>query len=149
WTYEVFGTGRPNTAIFHSRTDDNPFLPADFHGNVRAQYTSTLAAQELEGKFIDPEGTMFKREWFQVVKEAPKNLRRRGGWDLASRPRDDVKARDPDYTAGVLLGKDGNGDHYILDVRRLRGTPQQVQALVQATAEEDGRSVAIWFEQEP
>jgi PBSX family phage terminase large subunit len=61
WTYETFASGQPDTAIFHARTADNPFLPAGFHETVRRQYTATLAAQELEGEFIDAGGALFKR----------------------------------------------------------------------------------------
>src|SRR5207253_1350463 len=70
-------------------------------------------------------------------------------WDLAATPKDEDKARDPDYSAGVLMGRAADGTHYLLDVRRLRGTPQQVQALVLQTAQADGRAVAVAMEQEP
>ena len=149
WTYEVFATGRPDTAIFHARTADNPFLPSGFHDTVRAQYTSVLAAQELEGQFVDSGGTMFKRHWFTLVDSVPELNHKLRAWDLAATATDEKKARDPDYTAGVLLGKAQDGTTYILDVRRIRGTPQQVQALVKRTAESDGREVTVWIEQEP
>ena len=56
WTFETFATGRPDTALFQARTADNPFLPAGFPDTVRRQYTSALAAQELEGQFLDAGG---------------------------------------------------------------------------------------------
>jgi predicted phage terminase large subunit-like protein len=149
WTYEVFATGRPDTAIFRARTAANPFLPENFQATVRAQYTSTLAAQELEGQFLDAAGTMFQRHWFGLVDREPDLVRKVRAWDLAATPKDDKQAGDPDWTAGVLLGKAEDGTHYVLDVRRLRGTPQQVQAMVRATAAQDGREVAIVMEQEP
>jgi hypothetical protein len=71
WTFETFATGRPNTALFRARTSDNPFLPAGFEANVRAQYTSALAAQELEGEFVDLGGALFRRSWFPAVDAAP------------------------------------------------------------------------------
>jgi predicted phage terminase large subunit-like protein len=49
----------------------------------------------------------------------------------------------------VLLGKAADRTLYVLDVRRLRGTPQQVQALVRHTAEADGPGTPIVMEQEP
>ncbi len=58
WTYEVFGTGRADTEIFHARTLDNPFLPADFHDKLTALYggaESGLSRQELGGEFLDDE----------------------------------------------------------------------------------------------
>jgi predicted phage terminase large subunit-like protein len=116
---------------------------------VRRQYTARLAAQELEGQFLDQAGALFQRHWFAVVDRVPPLVRRARAWDLAATPKDEAKAHDPDWTAGVLLGRDAAGAFYVLDVRRLRGTPQQVQALVRRTAEADGRGVPIWMEQEP
>jgi predicted phage terminase large subunit-like protein len=149
WTFETFASGRPDTALFHARTADNPFLPPAFYGNVRQQYGSSLAAQELEGEFLDSAGTMFRREWFPVVEAVPPLTCRVRAWDLAATPKAEHSGKDPDYTVGVLLGKDAGGTHYVLDVRRTRGTPQQVQALVRHTAEADGKAVAIYMEQEP
>src|SRR5262245_44564014 len=45
WTYEVFATGRPDTAMVQARSSDNPFLPEGFVERVRRQYTSAQAAQ--------------------------------------------------------------------------------------------------------
>jgi predicted phage terminase large subunit-like protein len=149
WTFEVFASGRPDTALYHARTADNPFLPAGFHDTVRQQYTSALAAQELEGEFIDMGGALFKRHWFGLVDRAPPLLARVRAWDLAATPADEQRARDPDYTAGVLMGKAADRSLYVLDVRRLRGTPSQVEALVRHTAAADGKGVAIVMEQEP
>ena len=79
----------------------------------------------------------------------PSMVTRVRAWDLAATPEDKRKTHDPDFTAGVLIGKAKDATLYILDVRRVRRSPQQVQELVRQTAEEDGRSVAIWMEQEP
>src|SRR5262249_45823479 len=84
-----------------------------------------------------------------VVDRLPPLVARVRAWDLAATPKDEDKARDPDYTAGVLLGKARDGTHVVLDVRRLRGTPQPVEALVRPAAERDGRGGASWMEQEP
>lgn len=150
WTFETFAMKRTNTAIYHARTSDNPFLPAQFYDTVKGQYTSTLAAQELEGLFIDEGGALFQRRWFAIVDSPPRELIGRiRAWDLAATPKDEAKSRDPDWTAGVLMGKGKDGTHYLLDVRRLRGTPQQVQALVRQTAEMDGRETQIFMEQDP
>ena len=70
-------------------------------------------------------------------------------WDLAATPRDEENGQGPRLYGRGAAGPDDGGTYYVLDVRRLRGTPQQVQALVRQTAEEDGRPVAIWMEQEP
>jgi phage terminase large subunit-like protein len=97
WTAEVFATGRPDTALFRCRTGDNPFLPPGFTETVRRQYTSTMAAQELEGEFIDAGGVLFQRAWFPVADVEPGVfLPAVRAWDLASTPKDEDKARDPD-----------------------------------------------------
>lgn len=146
WTYEVFGTGHTDVELFHATSLDNPFLPLSLIDTVRGQYTSVMAQQEIDGLFIDLSGGLFRRQWFPIVEAAPVNMSRVRYWDLAAT---EAKAgRDPDYTAGILLGvKDGA--FYILDVRRTRSTPGQVEALVRQTAELDGHSVPIWMEQEP
>jgi predicted phage terminase large subunit-like protein len=150
WTFLVFGQGVPDVALFHARSSDNPFYTFDYAGRLRKDYTSALAAQEVEGQFLDLEGALFQRHWFPVVHHAPPFLVAFvRAWDLAATPKDETKASDPDWTCGLLMGKAGNGDNYILDVRRLRGTPQQVQSLVRRTAEEDRAHVAIYMEQEP
>jgi predicted phage terminase large subunit-like protein len=149
WTYETFACGKPNTALFHCRTADNSFLPPGFHETVRQQYTSALAEQELEGLFVDLAGALFRRSWFPITDSVPALANRCRAWDLASTPEDEEKANDPAWSVGVLMGRDKGGMNYILDVRRLRGTPLQVEALVRRTAEADGKSVAIWMEKEP
>jgi phage terminase large subunit-like protein len=49
----------------------------------------------------------------------------------------------------VLLGRAADRTLYVLDVRRLRGSPRQVEALVKHTAGEDPRGTQIVMEQEP
>jgi predicted phage terminase large subunit-like protein len=149
WTYEVFATGRPNTEIIYCKTRDNIFLPADFYENVRSQYTSGQALQELEGAWVDTEGGLFQAKWFGTVKSVPKLVSRVRAWDLAATPKDERRAHDPDYTVGALWGKGEDGTVYVLDIKRLRGSPQAVESAVRTTAEWDGKAIPIWMEQEP
>src|SRR5262249_8524955 len=149
WTYETFATGRLDTAIFYARTADSPFLPPNFAGTLGQQYTSRLALQELEGEFIDSEGGLFKRAWFGTTDAAPKAGSRVRAWDLAGTPKHRNKSHDPDHTAGVLMGKTEDGTVYVLDVKRLRGSPQQVEQAVRQVAELDGKGTPVWMEQEP
>jgi predicted phage terminase large subunit-like protein len=148
WIHEVFNSGRPNTELIRCATHQNPFLPREFAENIRQQYSTHLARQELEGEFVDTEGGLFKRAWFNVVNSAPNVTSRVRAWDLASTPRDEGKANDPDWSVGALLGKDNDGNVFVLDVRRLRGSPQQVEQAVRQTAELDGKGTAIWMEEE-
>lgn len=64
WTYELFGKAMPNTAIFHARTADNPFLPPGFSETIRQQYGELRAQQELGGLFVNVEGAEWPAEYF-------------------------------------------------------------------------------------
>lgn len=64
WTYDRFGRQAPDTALFRSRTLDNPFNPPEFYRTIQQQYgKSSLASQELEGEFVDNEGQLIRFEW--------------------------------------------------------------------------------------
>lgn len=94
-------------------------------------------------------GGYLQRHWFEIVDETPSNMAKVRYWDLAATEAKPGKGSDPDYTAGMLMGRTRENDYYGLDMRRLRGTPQTVERLIRQTAELDGRSVPIWIEQEP
>lgn len=146
WTFRVFGGDRPDTAIFHARTRDNPFNPATFEEQLRNQYTSAFAEQELAGKFVDLGGTVAKREWFKVLDARPACKRMVRCWDFAATPEDGQGRGD--YTAGALLGETATGWTF-LDMVRSRVAGGQVMALVKQTAVMDGKHVAVGVEQEP
>lgn len=64
WTYDLFGKPRADTEVVHARTKDNPFLPSQFYETLKRQYPTVLAAQELEGEFLDAD------EAWQVIPTA-------------------------------------------------------------------------------
>ena len=86
-------------------------------------------------------GGMFQRQWFQIVNAIPAEMRQVRFWDLAA-------TVGGDFTAGCKGGMK-DGVYYVADMRRIRGTPAQVEALVRQTAELDGRNVPVYIEQEP
>lgn len=147
WTFETFGLGKPDTALFRSATAENPFLPGDFAHTLAQQYTSQLAAQELAGEFIDLEGALAQRAWFPIVDGLPYNAQRVRAWDFAASTKT-VKANDPDYLAGVKVAH-FDGTFYIEHVVRARVGPGDVELTVKQTAELDGRGTPIVVEQEP
>ena len=59
WCYKRFGTGLPDTELFHARTDDNPFLAPGFYETRKKQYTHKQSEQELAGAFLDDGGNHF------------------------------------------------------------------------------------------
>ena len=91
-------------------------------------------------------GGMLKRSWFRIVSEASVATIKCRWWDAAA--SEEGRGQDPDYTVGALLGLEA-GSWSILDVRRMRGTPKQVENLVHMTAQLDGPDVMIRMAQEP
>ena len=139
WTFDTFGTGRANTALFHARTADNPFLPPDFAETLRAQYPSQFALQELEGNFVDVQGNVFKRDWFKVVENAPEGLRWVRYWDLAASVKDSA-----DYTASVAMALAQDGNLYLRDMVRGKWEwPDAEKVMVQTMLTESGTTHGI------
>ena len=86
-----------STGVHHASTRDNAALPDDFYTFVEGRYTSELAAQELEGRFVDLSGGLFKRSWLPIVHVAlpePASGKRYRFWDLAVSTKTSA-----DYTA--------------------------------------------------
>ena len=72
--------------VHHASTRDNAALPSDFYDFVGGRYTTELAEQELEGRFVDLSGGLFKRDWLPIRTDAlppPASGKRYRFWDLA------------------------------------------------------------------
>ncbi len=146
WTYEVFGKESKNTALFRSSTSENVFLPEGFDEVLRSQYTSTFAAQELGGEFLDPAGTLFDSAWFRLVEESPRDGTRVRYWDKAG------TEDGGDYTAGVLMCRDANRNYWVEDVVRGQWSSLTREQMILDTAKLDRQRhgvVTTWVEQEP
>lgn len=150
WVKQRFITEGPaNNRIFISaKLEDNPHLDIDSYDNSLKELDPVTRAQLREGNWdVLHAGSIFARQWFQVVDVYPHDLRRVRFWDLASSARK-VSGRQPDYTAGVLMGEK-DGFYYILNVIRVQKTPYDVEKIIQNTAMLDGHETAIYMEQEP
>lgn len=93
-------------------------------------------------------GQFFKRHWFLVVDAAPASCRWVRCWDRAATEPNPMNP-DPDWTAGVKLGKDADGYYYIADVRRDRLSPQGVEAMITTTASQDGKACVVALLKDP
>lgn len=130
---------------------DNPFLDQETYRSSLEQLDHVTRSQLLEGNWDAAQGNLFRRDWFDVIERVPAGVGERCQWvrywdRAATEPR---PGTDPDYTAGVLMGRAPNGTIYIADVKRFRGTPLKVEETIARVAAEDGRHVAIYMEQEP
>lgn len=120
---------------------DVPRIPPEFLVSERDNLGSRMYEQEYGCILLDDgSGTMFRREWFQIVDAAPADLKKVRRWDLA--------AGGGDWTAGVLLGEKG-GQYWVLDVQHAQLPPGGNERLIRQTAELDLRDVPIRIEQEP
>lgn len=128
WTYEVFGRGRPDTAIFRARTGDNPFNPPGFEATLARQYGPLYARQELGGEFVETEGAEWPAAWF------PESLWFRH-WPPADALTMRVVSLDPskgrgessDYSALVALCRSRDGTLWVEADLARRPTTQIVR----------------------
>ena len=144
--------------IVEGKEYNRPFIPATLNDNPhldRVSYIKSLSnldpvtrLQLLNGDWSARRaGGKFRREWFEIVETAPIDCRKVRFWDMAA--TEPKKGKDPDYTAGCLMGISSNQTLYIIDMKRLRGTPSANENLVKQTAELDGKHIPVRMEQEP
>lgn len=68
-------------------------------------------------------------------------------WDLAA-----TKAtgdNDPDWTVGIKLRRADNGFFVVMDVVRIRGSPSEIERIIDRTAKIDGHDVIISLPEDP
>jgi predicted phage terminase large subunit-like protein len=137
------------------------FIPATVFDNpallrVNPEYFAWLTSLPLlererllggNWKIRPAAGLYFKREWCDVADAVPADLDIVRYWDLAATEK--TEFNDPDWTVGIKLGRDGNGDYWLLDMVRRRANPGDVERLLLNTATQDGKRVRIGFGQDP
>lgn len=97
---------------------------------------------EFQGVPRPPEGSMFKREWFEIISQPPAGLKKIRYWDKAGTSGGGAR------TAGVLMGKDTKGFFYVLDVIAGQWSALEREQVIEQTANLDGMDVTVWAEQE-
>lgn len=137
----------PNRIFVPSRLSDNPHLDQVEYLKSLEHLDPITRRQLLEGDWSARSGgSIFRREWFEVVDAVPRNslVRRVRAWDLAASVSDDAKR-----TAGVRLSKDPDGIYTVEHVVLGRWTPGDRDNQILATAKGDGRGCQVLVEQEP
>jgi predicted phage terminase large subunit-like protein len=149
WVRQRFLIERNEDRMFlPARLEDNPYLAREEYEQSLMNLDPITRRQLLNGDWTARSaGNKFKREWFKIVDVAPVGLRCVRYWDMAATEK--TGRNDPDYTAGALLGKSQDGNYYLKDMRHVRSSPQQNEALIRQTAQLDGFQTAIFMEQEP
>ena len=114
--------------------ENDPSYLANLHGLSLVERKRLLNGN---WKIRPAAGLYFKPEQTRIVKNIPDELvvvvR---AWDLAA-TEINILNKDPDRTAGVLMGRMRNGQYIILDVKRTASNAASVRAIVKSTAETD------------
>lgn len=96
------------------------------------------------------EGDMFQSKWFEDKyvdpHEVPSGIRVVRAWDRAS--TEQRAGKDPDWSAGVKIGRMRDGRIYVMHVRRIKDTPLKNELATQEVADMDGIRVRILQEEE-
>lgn len=133
-------------AFIPAKLEDNPALIAKDPGyRAKLNALSYVDRMRLLGGnwFVrESAGTMFRREWFNLVDDYPRDARIVRYWDLAG-----SKRRRSDPTAGVKVAEK-DGRFWLLDVKNRKGNPHETEGMIGFTAAEDGHAVDIGIEQE-
>ncbi len=98
---------------------------------------------QFQGRPSPRHGQLFLPAQVEIVDAAPAKLRRVRAWDLAA------TRSGGDWTVGLLLGTDGAGAYWVLDVVRGRWGPEERDRMIRHTAQRDGPQVGVWGPQDP
>ncbi|MCR4301460.1 MAG: phage terminase large subunit [Sulfuricaulis sp.] len=126
----------PEWAAYRHPSSDNPYLAAAEIAAARGQLPALVFRQEFEAEFVQLAGALFKREWFDVVEQAPPLVSQARHWDLAASTKTQA-----DYSVGARVGMDANGNAYILDCQRGRWEWPTLVRIISQTALGDGPDI--------
>lgn len=140
--WELFDRAKtePDYAAFQHPSWENPFLEASEIESAKREIPALVFRQEYGAEFVQLAGALFRREYFDVVEHAPGLTNKGRYWDLAASEK-----KMADYTAGALVGMDGN-DVYICDVVRGQWDWPTAIQVISNTARSDGPDVWQYIE---
>jgi len=163
-TFEELQDEHPNstpksvTFILSTVYDNQILLKADPGYLANLQALDYVERERLLGdarrggnwKIKPAAGKVFNRAWFEIVDAVPFGGKVVRYWDFAATEKEISQAKkknDPDYTASTKA-KYIDGITYILDMTNEQIGPARTNTAMKNIAEQDGRTVAIRFEQE-
>jgi len=139
----------PERFFLSARIEDNPHLRREEYVAALANLDAVRRRQLLDGDWeVTPSGNLFRREWFEIVDDWPREV------SGIVRAWDDAATRDGgDWTVGVLMARARTGVFYVVDVVRRQGSPLEVERLKAQTAKSDAdltaKRAAVLLQQEP
>lgn len=111
-------------------------FPAEELEDARQSMTEADFRELYMAEPSDTDDQFFHVEQLATVEDYPRHARLARAWDFAVTP--ETSRSDPDWTVGVKMAWDGKVI-YVVDVIRLRGSPDQVEQLVRRTVAADGK----------
>lgn len=148
-------TRHKGAAFIPAKLIENPHLDVASYEESLTHVGPIERERLLKGDWdATEEGALFRATLWcakHYLAEAPRAealIRVVRDWDLAASEPSPTYP-DPDWTVGTKLGLYENGRCVVLDVIRFRLNPGDVEEMIFATAEADGRDVRIGIEQEP
>lgn len=157
WVRERWGIGlrgksleQQRRVFIPSKITDNPSLDREEYEQSLNELDPVTREQLLNGNWeVRPNGGKFRRENFRIIDIAPDRRFKKivRYWDLAS--SDPKDGGDPDFTVGAKVGIDEQNGITILDIKRFRRPPGEVEKIVRQTAIEDGRGIHVGMSQDP
>lgn len=147
WIYPKFEKSpKPKYGMVTATTDDNPFTTDDYKEDIKTEYgVGWFGRQEVFGETVDPEGSIFKREWLDIVDDVdalPEFRHVVRGWDLAVSTKTSA-----DYTVGCLVGITADEHIYILDIIRGKWEWPDGKNKIIGAARRDGVKATVAIEE--
>ncbi len=132
--YELFcmADNDPNWQSWQLPSSANPFLDKSELDSARQQLPALVYRQEYDAEFVQLEGALFRREFFELVDDLPALVKVARYWDLAASTKTLA-----DYSAGVKVGIDKDGIIYVIDCVRGRWEWPALIRIIGSTARAD------------
>lgn len=137
--------GRKNAIVRHVNWNDNPWFPDELRTemNQLRAINSKLAKRIWDGAIIDiGGGDYFPSDKANIIDEVPFSKKVVRGWDLAA-TEPSADNPDPDWTAGVKIGIDGQKRVIIYHAEREQFNASKVRSLIKNTADRDKCTVRL------
>lgn len=150
---EKYPNSTPKSFTFiRSRLEDNRILmdlDPGYLANLQAM-PRVERARLLDGNWnVRPTaGMYFRRSDFEIVDASPACEKWVRAWDQASTKKK-TESDDPDWTAGLLMGRMRDGRYVIAHVDRFQENPSTVDRRIKNMASSDGKSVTVRLAQDP
>lgn len=143
WVYRLVQNRQVSVTYASAKT--NQFNPDFYVESLLANYDEKRAAQEVDGLFVDLDGTLMRRSWFlEWQGDLPKKMVTWRAWDCAA------TESGGDATVGIKWGAvPGTDKLIILDCKYGRYSADTVDVMIRETAKEDGKECTVVLEQEP